>query len=111
MPFALYIDQHVSRAITIGLRPRNVDVLTAFEDGAGDGDDPELLDHTSALGRVLFSQDDKLLIEAARHSWHGTCPSCRARRACVAAHEPPVQLVTPGQNRRYSHERRAARGY
>jgi hypothetical protein len=66
MPLALYMDQHVPRAITMGLRLRNVDVLTAFEDGAGDVDDPELLDRASALGRVLFSQDDDLLAEAAR---------------------------------------------
>ncbi len=66
MPLALYMDQHVPRAITTGLRLRDVDVLTAFEDGASDIDDPELLDRASALGRVLFSQDDDLLAEAAR---------------------------------------------
>ena len=44
MPLALYIDQNVPRAITTGLRLRNVDVLTAFEDGASDVEDPELLD-------------------------------------------------------------------
>lgn len=66
MPLALYMDQHVPRAITTGLRLRDVDVLTAFEDGASDIDDPELLDRASALGRVLFSQDDDLLTEAAR---------------------------------------------
>ena len=31
MPLALYLDQHVPRAITTGLRPRNVDVLTALD--------------------------------------------------------------------------------
>ena len=40
MPLALYMDQHVPRAITTGLRLRNVDVLTAFEDGFSDVDDP-----------------------------------------------------------------------
>lgn len=65
MPLALYMDQHVPRAITAGLRLRNVDVLTAFEDGAADVGDPELLDRASALGRALFSQDDDLLVEAA----------------------------------------------
>lgn len=66
MALALYMDQHVPRAITIGLRLRGVDVLTAFEDGADNVDDTELLDRASALGRVLFSQDDDLLAEAAR---------------------------------------------
>ncbi len=71
MPLALYMDQHVPRAITTGLRLRNVDVLTAFEDGASDVDDPELLDRASALGRVFFSQDDDLLAEAARRQATG----------------------------------------
>jgi len=63
---ALYMDQHVPRAITVGLRLRGVDVLTAWEDGAATFSDPDLLDRASALGRVLFSQDDDLLVEAMR---------------------------------------------
>jgi hypothetical protein len=66
MPIALYMDQHVPRAITIGLRLRNVDVLTAFEDEANTLDDAALLDRATALGRALFSQDDDLLAEATR---------------------------------------------
>ncbi|MDP9373044.1 MAG: DUF5615 family PIN-like protein [Chloroflexota bacterium] len=65
MPLAFYMDQHVPRVITTGLRLRNVDVLTAFEDGASAFTDPELLDRAAVLGRVLFSQDDDLLAEAA----------------------------------------------
>ena len=34
MAIALYMDHHVPRAITHGLRLRGVDVLTAFEDEA-----------------------------------------------------------------------------
>jgi len=34
MGLKLYMDQHVPRSITSGLRLRGVDVLTAFEDGA-----------------------------------------------------------------------------
>jgi len=68
---ALYMDQNVPRAITLGLRLRNVDVLTAFEDGASDVDDPELLDRASAPGRVLFSHDDDLLAEATRRQVAG----------------------------------------
>ena len=33
MPVALYMDQHIPRAITFGLRARGVDVLTTQEDG------------------------------------------------------------------------------
>jgi len=46
-------------------------VPTAFEDGASNIDDPELLDRASALGRVLFSHDDDLLAEAARRQVAG----------------------------------------
>jgi len=62
----LYMDVHVRRAVTEGLRLRGVDVLTAQEDGAGELDDARLLNRATELGRVLFTQDDDLLREAAR---------------------------------------------
>jgi predicted nuclease of predicted toxin-antitoxin system len=60
----LFMDVHVPYAITVGLRLRGVDVLTAQEDGASKLDDPILLDRATELGRVLFTQDDDLLREA-----------------------------------------------
>ncbi len=66
MSIALYMDQHVPRAITNGLRLRGVDVLTAHEDGTSQLDDASLLDRATELKRVLFTQDDDLLIEAAK---------------------------------------------
>lgn len=66
MGLKLYMDHHVPRSITVGLRQRNVDVLTAFEDGAHEMLDPDLLDRATALGRVLFTRDDDLLAEATR---------------------------------------------
>lgn len=66
MTLRLYMDHHVARAITSGLRLRNVDVLTAYDDGSHEAEDPALLDRATALGRVLFSQDDDLVIEARR---------------------------------------------
>lgn len=66
MALTFYMDQHVPKAITVGLRVREVDVLTAHDDGAAELKDPELLDRASALQRVLFTQDDDLLSEAAR---------------------------------------------
>ena len=65
MPILLYMDVHVPRAITLGLRMRKVDVLTAQEDGADRLSDPELLDQATMKHRVLFTFDDDLLIEAA----------------------------------------------
>lgn len=66
MSLALYMDVHVRRAVTSGLRLRGVDVLTAQEDGTARWTDDQLLDRAGALKRVLFSQDDDLLIEAER---------------------------------------------
>lgn len=61
MSIKVYMDVHVRRAITVGLRLRGVDVVTAQEDEATRLPDPELLDRATALDRVLFSQDSDLL--------------------------------------------------
>ena len=63
MSVQFYMDVHVRRAITEGLRLRGVDVLTAQEDHARELDDPDLLDRSTALGRVFFTQDNDLLRE------------------------------------------------
>ena len=58
------MDVHVHRAITDGLRLASVDVLTAQEDGYARATDSDLLDRATTLGRILFSQDEDLLVEA-----------------------------------------------
>ncbi len=65
------MDVHVPRPITRGLRKLGVDVLTAQEDGAARWSDPVLLDRAAELNRVLFSQDEDLLVEAARRQSQG----------------------------------------
>ncbi len=65
------MDQHIPRAITVGLRLRGIDVITAFEDRANEMNDSELLNRASELGRVLFTQDDDLLAEAAKRQKNG----------------------------------------
>jgi len=64
MSIALYMDVHVRKAVTTGLRLRGVDVLTAQEDGTATLPDNLLLDRAMETHRVLFSQDDDLLAEA-----------------------------------------------
>jgi predicted nuclease of predicted toxin-antitoxin system len=71
MSVRLYMDVHVCRAVTAGLRLRGVDVLTAQEDGSRELLDPELLDRAIELGRVLCTQDDDLLREAKRRQQTG----------------------------------------
>jgi predicted nuclease of predicted toxin-antitoxin system len=67
----LYVDVHVPGAVTRGLLLRNVDVLTAQLDGAAELDDSALLDRARQLNRVLVSQDEHLLAEAARRQREG----------------------------------------
>lgn len=71
MSVKLYMDVHVRRAVTNGLRRRDVSVLTAQEDGNSRLPDHLLLDRAQALGRVIFSQDDDMLREARRRQEHG----------------------------------------
>jgi hypothetical protein len=71
MSLRLYLDHHVPRAIANGLRLQGVNVLAAFEDGTSKLDDLALLDRATALGRVLFTQDDDLLVEAVRRQQTG----------------------------------------
>jgi hypothetical protein len=44
MSIAFYMDHHVPRAVTFGLRLPGVEVITAGEDGASELDDATLLD-------------------------------------------------------------------
>lgn len=71
MPVGLYLDHNVSRAIAQGLRLRDVDVLTAFEDRTHMLPDSELLDRATSLGRPLFSSDEDLIVEARRRQREG----------------------------------------
>ena len=71
MAITFYMDHHVPRAITLGLRLRDVDVITAFQDGTSDLDDAGVLDRAGELGRVLFTRDDDLLAEATMRQREG----------------------------------------
>ena len=71
MTVALYMDVHIHRAITTGLRLRDVDVFTAQKDGHHTADDDRLLDRATELQRVLFTQDEDLLAEAKHRQVEG----------------------------------------
>ena len=71
MSVGIYTDVHIPYQITIGLRLRGVDVITAQEDGAAELSDPELLDRATSLGRILFTQDKDLLREAHQRQQTG----------------------------------------
>ena len=67
MPVGLYMDVHVPQAIIDQLRRRGVDVMTAIEDGRAAEPDDQLLERSTELSRVLFTQD--IRFKAMAESW------------------------------------------
>lgn len=67
MSCQLYMDVHVPLAVTLQLRQRAVDVLTAIEDGQAETADIQLLARSTELGRVLVTQD--IRFKALAESW------------------------------------------
>jgi hypothetical protein len=70
-----------------GLRLREVDVLTAHEDGTSDLQDSALLDRAAELDRVLFTQDDDLLVEATQRQQRR-----QSFRGVIYAHQLRVSI-------------------
>lgn len=52
-PIRYYMDEHVPRAVSEGLRRRGIDVVTTQEAGLQAADDDVLLAHATRQGRVL----------------------------------------------------------
>ena len=71
MTLPIYMDENVHGAITNGLRQRGVDVLTVQEDNRSGIPDSEVLNRAIELNRILFSQDDDLLLEASKKQKSG----------------------------------------
>jgi Domain of unknown function (DUF5615) len=71
MTLALYMDEHVHRSITIGLRLRQIDVITVQEDGRTGSRDSQILDRAMEIERIIFTQDDDFLVEAQRRQVAG----------------------------------------
>jgi hypothetical protein len=59
------MDVHVPAAVTLALRQSGVNILRAQDDGAGTLDDGPLLDRSTSLGHVMFSQDRDTLTAAS----------------------------------------------
>jgi hypothetical protein len=105
------MDHNVPRSITVGLRLRGVDVITAYEDGADDMDDSALLDRATELGRVLFTHDDDLLAETTKrqqedisfggviyvHQMGATIGSCISDLEVIANAGEPEDLLNQVQ--------------
>jgi hypothetical protein len=71
LSIAFYFDEHVPRAVVLGLRLRGIDVLTVQDDDRRGVADRLLLDRATELRRPLFSQDEDLVAEARRRQKKG----------------------------------------
>jgi hypothetical protein len=90
MSLKFYMDVHIPRSITTGLRLRNVDVLTAQDDAKTTAPDSQLIERATKLNRVVVTFDDDFLFEATKrqqlnipfsgiiygHQLHVTVGSC-----------------------------------
>ena len=72
MSLPLYMDENIPRQIAVGLRLRDIDVLTVQEDGGAGTPDPQVLERATQLQRVLFTRDDDLLLLARDRQQQGT---------------------------------------
>jgi predicted nuclease of predicted toxin-antitoxin system len=92
MPVALYMDVHVPEAVALQLHHRDVDVLTAIEDGFRTNTDAEILERARRLERVLVTHDIGFKFLAEKWQREG-----RPFAGLVFAHQLQVtigQLVT-----------------
>ena len=67
-----YMDHNAHGKIIAGLRRREIDCLTALQDGHAMAPDDELLRRAHELQRVMFSHDDDMLKIAAAWMNSGT---------------------------------------
>jgi hypothetical protein len=89
MAIALYFDVHVDRAIVAQLRLRQVDALTAQDDGTDRLSDESLLEHTSRLRRPIVTHDLRFLAMAENWQRLGR-PFC----GLIFAHPMQVSIGT-----------------
>ena len=83
-----YMDEHVPRAVTDGLRRRGVDVHTAQQAGLRGAADEQHVTQAVAEGRVIFTQDADFLRLAARGVSH--------RGIVYAPQQTPIGSVVRG---------------
>ena len=83
------MDEHIPRAITIGLRLKGVDVLTVQDDNLSGEADVELIKRATYLKRVIVTHDSDLLIEVAKNQKTG-----RVFYGVIYAHPLRVSIST-----------------
>ena len=66
MPIRFHLDEHVHRAIALGLRRRGIDVTTTADAGLIGAPDEDHIEFALRERRVIFTQDEDFLALAAR---------------------------------------------
>jgi predicted nuclease of predicted toxin-antitoxin system len=61
MSLPLYFDHNMPVPIAEGLRRLGIDVLTAFDDGTAEWEDPRILERGGEIGRPVVTMDDDFL--------------------------------------------------
>ncbi len=84
---SLYMDQHVAGSISVAMRERGVDVLTAFDDELAEADDDVILARAKELRRVVFTRDRDFL--AIGRAWQS---SSTEFHGIVYAHQLQVTI-------------------
>jgi predicted nuclease of predicted toxin-antitoxin system len=102
MAIPLYMDENVHGNITEGLRRRGVDVRSVQDDGLEGFPDGQVLDRATVLGRLLFTQDEDLLAEAARRQavgieFHGVAYGAQNRITVRQAVDDLELIARAGQ--------------
>jgi Domain of unknown function (DUF5615) len=64
MPAGLYADVHFPGPVIRQLRDRGVDILAATQEGTSELPDTELLKLSTALGRIMITQDIRFRVLA-----------------------------------------------
>ncbi len=87
MAAALYTDVHVPGPVILQLRLRGVDIAAATEEGHEQKADEELLEISTAAGRVMVTQDIRFRVLA--ESWQRTG---RSFSGLIFAHQRRVSF-------------------
>jgi predicted nuclease of predicted toxin-antitoxin system len=97
MSVALYFDHNANPAAANELRRRGVDVIISREDGTNELRDDLLLERTTNLARVLYTEDQDFLAIAAQWEragrFHAGVVYCRQRRLSIGKLIDDLELI------------------
>ncbi len=65
-----HLDEHVARAVAVGLRRRGMDVTTTADAGLLGAGDADHLTYATAQGRLVFTEDEDFLTLASQGVAH-----------------------------------------